>query len=73
MTDVEKVSIMVTWASFFEPDEEKKLLRIIGIDDDNEEFFCGDDDGWEYRIPFKEVDLAKDKFYKSVVMDPKDY
>ena len=66
-----KVMAMANAASFFE--DGSNLFRIIYCNDEDGYFWCTDEKGCEYSIGYNEVDLDTDKFYKSVVMDPKDY
>lgn len=71
MTDVDKVKNMAECASFFE--EGNGWLRIIYCDNEAGFFSCTDEEGCEYEIKYNEVDLNAARFYKAVLMDPKDY
>ena len=71
MDNIELVSNLANFASFFV--EEGRWYRIIYCDDENDFFNCTDEDGLEYQVNYDEVDLATDKFYKSVEMNPEDY
>ena len=71
MANTTLVSNLANLASFFE--DRERLYRIMFCNDEEGFFYCMDDDGCEYQIEYNNVDLATEKFYKSVVMDPKDY
>ena len=71
MANVLQISRMANLASFFEDCE--RFYRIIFPNDEEGFFYCMDDEGCEYQINYSEVDLVTEKFYKSVLMDPKDY
>ena len=71
VANIELISNMANLASFFEDCE--RFYRIIFPNDEEGFFYCMDDEGCEYQIKYEEVDLTTEKFYKSVLMDPKDY
>lgn len=71
MADIKLISNLANLASFF--DDGERIYRIIFCNDEESFFYCTDDEGCEYQITYEEVDLATDKFYKAVEMDPKDY
>jgi len=45
-------------------------LRIDGVDDEDQEIYCWDEDtGDQYAIPFSDIDLATDDFWKLEKME----
>jgi len=64
MSNTSKVAELLETATYYVSAADG-WLRIDGVDAAEEEFYCWDEDsGEQYCVPFSDVDIAADDFYK---------
>lgn len=75
MTDIQKVMRVVSQSAvYIQGNAEGMQINYYDTGEDAEYddagFYCtGEETGNEYKVPYSEVDLEKDMFYKLVLVD----
>ena len=67
--DKDKIVRVISESVTYCPDGSDFDILIDGFSIDEEILWGHDDDGNEYEIPFDEIDLEKDSFFKYVKVD----